>query len=196
MPREAGIQYVTRYRLNTNVLDYCRAARVMTDATVSRIVHPARNAIVCSIATLFRTSHGCAVPTTTWSAMPSSLVFATDTRPSCGFGRICRCQRIDRPVSGDDADGIIDRREQRLDGAVPLRAELLPGRSEEGAVGGDFFRRSAISLPPFGVPSITTRPRLFWPVAARVDARQQPAHGMADEMDGAVDALAKRSMAG
>ena len=54
-----------------------------------------RNAIVCAIATLFRTSHGCEVPTTTWSAMPSSLVFATDTRPSCGFGRQSP-QRIDR----------------------------------------------------------------------------------------------------
>ena len=47
-----------------------------------------KNAIVCAIATLFRTSHGCDVPITTWSAMPSSLVFATDTRPSCGFGSI------------------------------------------------------------------------------------------------------------
>ena len=47
---------------------------------------PRKKAIVCAIATEFRTSHGWVVPMTTWSAMPSSLVFATDTRPSCGFG--------------------------------------------------------------------------------------------------------------
>ena len=47
-----------------------------------------KNAIVCATATLFRTSHGCEVATTTWSAMPSTMVFSTDTRPSCGFGSI------------------------------------------------------------------------------------------------------------
>jgi hypothetical protein len=46
-----------------------------------------KNANVCAIAVALPGRNGCAVGTTIWSAIPSSLVFATDTLPSCGLGR-------------------------------------------------------------------------------------------------------------
>ena len=75
--------------------------------------------------------------------------------PSCGLAEKRR-NRVDRPVSRDDADRIVDRRKDRVECRIALGDELLPGRPETGDK--EFFRRSAISLPLLGVPSITTRP--------------------------------------
>jgi hypothetical protein len=70
-------------------------------------------------------------------------------------------ERIDRAVARDDADGIIQRRKQRIDRLVPLRAELLSGGSEEGAVGAEILQPVGDLAAAVGVPSITTRPRRF-----------------------------------
>ena len=99
-----------------------------------------KNAIVCATATLFRTSHGCDVPTTTWSAMPSSHG-VLHRHPTVMRLRQHRAGHgIDRAVSRDDADGIIERRKQRIDRIAPLGAELLSGGSEEGAVGAEILQ--------------------------------------------------------
>src|SRR3982074_2387619 len=46
----------------------------------------------------------------------------------------CRCDWVDRPVTGDDADRIVDWRKQAIGPFMPLRAELLSRRPEKRAV--------------------------------------------------------------
>src|ERR1700737_1311695 len=99
-----------------------------------------------------------------------------------------RRYRIDRPVSRDDADRIINRRQDRVECRVAGRDELLSGRPEPGAVGQDVLQAIGNLASTIGCPQHHHAAEPLWPVSCEIGARQQTTHGMADEMDRAVDA--------
>src|SRR5882724_4596708 len=55
-------------------------------------------------------------------------------------GQEYRRQRINRSISGNYADGIINRRQDRAQLCIPLRAKLLPGRAKESAIGAEILQ--------------------------------------------------------
>ena len=95
-------------------------------------------------------------------------------------------------VSGDDSDGIIDRRKQRFDGGIPLCAELLPGRPEEGAIGGDVLQAVGDFAAAVRRAQHHHAAEPLRPVAGEIDPRQQPPHPMTDHRDPARAPAAKQ----
>jgi hypothetical protein len=104
----------------------------------------------------------------------------------------CPGHWIDRAVSGDDADGIIDRWEHRMVHRASLRAELLSGRSEKGAVGAKILQAVGDFAAAVRRAEHDDAAQALWPIAGEIDPRQQPAHGMTDEMDRASQAAGKQ----
>ena len=69
--------------------------------------------------------------------------------------------------------------------------ELLSGGSEEGAVGAEVLQPVGDFAAAVRCAQHHDAAQAFWPMPGNVYAGQQPAHGMADEMNGAVDAIGK-----
>jgi len=85
--------------------------------------------------------------------------------------------------------GISQALEWCYSGRVFPAQEALSGRSEKSAVGAEIFQpvgdlASAVRRAQHHHPAQSLRP-----ISGEIDPRQQPAHGMADEMHGAVDAV-------
>src|SRR5450631_4402377 len=95
----------------------------------------------------------------------------------------CRRYRVDRPVSRDDADRIVDRRKDRVQCRIALGDELLSGRSKPGTIGPNVFQAIGNLASAVGCPQHHHAAEPLWSVSCEIGARQQATHGMADEMD-------------
>jgi hypothetical protein len=98
-----------------------------------------------------------------------------------------RGEGVNRTVARDDADGVVDRRQHRLGRRIALCAELLSGRSEEGAVGGKIFQAVGHLAAAIGRAEHYDVAQPFRPVICEIDAGEQAAHGMADKVHAAFD---------
>jgi len=107
------------------------------------------------------------------------------------LGQECRTDRIDRPVARDDSDEIIDRGKHCGDGGIALGHELLSCRSEPGAIDADVLQAVGDLAATIGRAEHHHAAETLWSVSRDIDARQQPSHGVANEMQATVEALGK-----
>ena len=154
----------------SGILDH-PPSRVMT---VEGMNFPSRkNAIVCAIAMLI--PHQPRMRRRDHDVIRHAVEFGVRNRhPSVMRLRQHRPGHwIDRPVSGDDADGIIDRREHCIVHRAPPCAELLSGRSEKGAVGAKILQAVGDFAAAVRRTEHHHAAEAFWPIAGEIDARQQ-----------------------
>ena len=108
--------------------------------------------------------------------------------PVMGLRQQCRRYRVDRPVSRDDADRIVDRRKDRIERRIALGDELLSGRAEPGTIGLNVFQAIGNLASAIGGAEHHHPAQPLWAIFGEIGPRQQATHGMADEMDRAFDA--------
>ena len=84
----------------------------------------------------------------------------------------CPGHWIDRPISGDDANGIIDRWQHCIVHRAPLGAELLSGRSEKGAVGAKILQAIGDFAAAVRRAEHDDAAQAFWLISGNVDPRQ------------------------
>src|SRR6266404_9341539 len=84
----------------------------------------------------------------------------------------CRCDWVDRPVTGDDADQIVDWRKQRVGRFIPLRSELLSRRPEKRAVRPEMLEAVGDLAAAVRRAEHDDAAQARWPVSGNVDPGQ------------------------